>query len=154
MAPEMLRNRPFWSWRVESHRHQSFSWKDITPTCLGAVTGHKARGVSPPPHRYIRSSPLGLVLRGRYRGTVPSTAPKVGLCVGWACGLCPNPRKKDLIREPLLEAPWITSPQHHLGAKKTRAGPPRRTFLRREIPDYRPSQEAHLALCSLLMALI
>lgn len=40
--------------------------------------------------------------------------------MGWACGLCPNPREKDLIREPLLEAPGMTSPQHHLGAKKTR----------------------------------
>jgi hypothetical protein len=52
--------------------------------------------------------------------------------VGCACGLWPNPRRKDLIREPLLEAPRMTSPPHHLEANKTRAWSLRRTFLRKE----------------------
>lgn len=83
----------------------------------------------------------------------PPLALRWGSCVGWAFGCWPNPWRKDLIREPLLEAPRMTSPRHHLEANKTRAWSPRRTFLRKKTPDYRPSQEAYAVLCSLKVAL-
>lgn len=127
MAPDMSRNRLFWSWRVDStdtklllergHTHLSGS-----SNRTGGMWGF------PSPSQIHREFSSRTGSQREVPWHCPLHAPKVGLCVGWACGLCPNPRKKDLIRQPLLEAPGMTSPQHHLGAKKTRARPPRRTF--------------------------
>lgn len=128
------------------------------PTFLGAVTEHRTHGVFPAHHRYIGTSRGALlwpwISEGGILALSPPLALRWGSCVGWACGLWPNPRRKDLIREPLLEAPGMTSPRHHLEANKTRAWSPRRTFLRKETPGHTPFQEAYPVLCSLLMALI